>query len=354
MNTLAVIAALFATASTGTNPAEGGPVFFTLPVCQRVQVGAEVLKPSAQTWAPIEEGRFYPLGSTFRAAKGGSLTVAIGKGATATIEDGSSFAMRAQPLGVKTRTLILTGGEVLLSLPTDLAPGLVTVTSGSLSVVNPAGKSKYSLKQTGDGVDLTVRCVTGTMEVKGRHYAIPAMRAADEFRVRSSRDDLETVLYGKSGDFIVRLDRGTILKDEIQDNGTIKHVASAETLEWHLSVATHVQINRAVPAIGERLGVTMMTFDAAGTMKNHFAFAEGLGEVNTGELVESTEEPDDAAKNADVTTDSAAEVVEDEPVEDAGSDASESSDEGDSSSDDAASSDASDDDSDDYDSDDDF
>lgn len=344
MNILAVIAALFAATSTGTKTAEGGPAFFTLPVCQRVQVGAEVLKPGAQNWVPIEEGRFYPLGATFRAAKGGSLTVAIGKGATATVEDGASFAMRAQALGLKSRTLVLTGGEVNLSLPTDLAPGLFSVTSGSLSVVNPAGKSKYILKEKGDGVDLTVRCVTGTMEVKGRHYSIPAMRAADEFRVRSSRDDLETVLYGKSGDYVVRLDRGTVTKDVIQDDGSVKHVATAEALDWHLSVATHVQINRAVPAVGERMSVTMMTFDAAGMMKNHFAFAEGRGEVNTGELVESTEENDDAAKNADATTDAEAEVVEDEPAENADSEESSSTDDADASSDDDSDDDSGDDD----------
>lgn len=337
MNTLAVIAALFAAATpAGTKSAEGGPTFFTLPVCQRVQVGAEVLKPGAQAWAPIEEGRFYPLGATFRAAKGGSLTVAIGKGATATVENGSSFAMRAQGLGVKTRTLVLTEGEVELTLPTDLPPGLFSVTSGSVSIVNPAGKSKFTLKPTGDGLDLTVRCVTGTLEVKGRHFTIPAMRAADEFRLRSSRDDLETVLYGKSGDYIVRLDRGLVTKDVLQDDGSLKLVSAPETLDWHLSVSTYVQINRAVPAVGERLSVTMMTFDAAGTMKNHFAFAEGRGEVNTGELVQATEETDDAAKNADATTDGEAEIVEDEPVEDADSDASESSGEEVSSSDDSS------------------
>lgn len=336
MNTLIVIAALFAAAPTGAKPADGSSAFFTLPVCQRVQVGAEVMKPGAKTWAPIEEGRFYPLGATFRAAKGGSLTVAIGKGATATVENGASFAMRAEALGTKSRTLVLTGGEVLITVPTGLTPGLFSVTSGSLTVVNPAGQSKYVLTETGDGTDLTVRCVTGTMEVKGRHYTIPAMRAADEFRVRSSRDDLETVIYGKSGDYILRLDRGMVTKDTIQDDGSVKHVASAESLDWHLSVATHVQINRAVPAIGERISVTMMTFDAAGTMKNHFAFAEGIGEVNTGELVEATEDSDDAAKNASATTDGDADVVEDEPAEETGAD------DGAASEDDAAADDSSD------------
>lgn len=344
MNLLAVIGVLLAT-TVAEKPAgkDAGQVFFTLPVCQRIQVGAEVLKPGATSWTSAEEGRFYPLGSAFRAASGGSLTVALGKGATATVEDGSSFGTRPQGLGIKARTIVLLNGELQLALPGDLGPGLCSVTSGSLTVVNPAGKSKYVTKETGDGIDLTVRCVTGSLEVKGRHFTIPAMHAADEFRVRSSRDDLETILYGKSGDYVVRLDRGLMAVDEIEDDGSLKQVSKAETLDWHLSVSTRVQINRAVPAVGERLSVTMMTFDAAGTMKNHFAFAEGRGEVNTGELIVEAEDSDAAAKNAAAaTTDAAAADVEDESVED--DSAGSASDDEESSSDDASDSSGDDDD----------
>lgn len=338
MNLFAVTSALLAfVVGVGEKPAEKdeGQVFFTLPVCRRIQVGAEVLKPGATAWVAAEEGRFYPLGTFYRAAKGGSLLVAFGKESQVSVEDGASFATRAQKLGEKSRTIVPTGGEVSVSLPGNLKPGLFFVTTKSLTACNLAGDSKYSFADTGDGSDMTVRCVTGSLEVKGRHFAVPAMHAADAFRIRSSHDELETVLWGKSGDYVVRLDRGLVTRSEIQDDGGVKDVVSQEMLDWHLSVATRVQINRAVPGIGERLSVTMMTFDSAGTMKNHFAFAEGLAEVNTGELVVNSTEAEDVSKSAAAaTTEAAADVVEEGAAEEMSEDSSSDDSSSDSSDDD--------------------
>lgn len=313
MNLIAVIAVLLA-ATAAEKPAEkdDGRVFFTLPVCSRVEGGAEVLKPGASEWVAAEEGRFYPLGTTYRAAEGGSLLVAFGKEAQVEIANGASFASRAQGLGEKSRTIRLTGGEVTVRLPGTLKPDMFFIATPNLTVCNLAGDSKYDYADTGDGSDMTVRCVTGSLEVKGRHFTVPAMHAADAFRVRTSHDALETVLYGKSGDYVVLLDRGLVSQSEVQDDGTYKENVAPAVLDWHLSVATRVQISRAVPSVGERMSVTMMTFDSAGTMKNHFAFSEGRSEVNTGELVHNQTENDDVSKSAAATTTESAEAETEE------------------------------------------
>ena len=325
MNLIAVIAVLLA-ATAAEKPAEKdeGQVFFTLPVCRRIQTGAEVLKPGSSAWVPAEEGRFYPLGTSYRAAPDGSLSIAFGKECEVRVENGASFSTRAQKLGDKSRTIALTGGEVEVSLPGSLKPDSFFITAPNLTVCNPAGDSKYSFADTGDGYDATIRCVTGSLEVKGRHFTVPDMHAADAFRIRSSHDDLETVLFGKSGDYVARLDRGLVTRSEVQDDGTFKDVTAPGTLDWHLSVSTRVQINRAVPAIGERISVTMMTFDSAGTMKNHFAFTEGLAEVNTGELVINDTEAEDVSKSAAAATTEAAEA-EDGAAEEASEESSDDS-----------------------------
>ena len=276
--------------------------FFSLPLCRRVQGEAEVLRPGASAWAPIEEGKFYPLGSSYRACKGGELVIAFGSECTATVSDGASFGTKAQPVSERSRGLVLTGGEVSVSLPGNLKPGLFFVTAPGFTVRNPAGDSKYSFEDKGDGYFASVRCVTGLLEVEGRHFSVPAMHAADAFDIRSSHDGLETILYGKSGDYIARLDRGIVASTEVQDDGSVKSIVEPSVLDWHLSVATRVQINRAVPSVGERMSVTMMTFDSAGTMQNHFAFAEGRAEVNTGELVVKAVEEDDVSKRASEVT----------------------------------------------------
>lgn len=276
--------------------------FFSLPLCRRVDGGAEVKRPGSSEWAPAEEGRFYPLGTSYRAAKGGTLVIAFGNECLVTVADGASFGTRAQGVGESSRRIVLTGGEVSVSLPGNLRPGMFFVAAPDFTVRNPAGDSKFSFEDKGDGYSASVRCVTGLLEVEGRHFTIPAMHAADAFDIRSSHDGLETILYGRSGDYVVKLDRGTVASNEVLDDGSVKSVVEQSVLDWHLSVATRVQINRAVPAVGERLSVAMMTFDSAGTMQNHFAFAEGRAEVNTGELVvKATEEDDIADRSKEVT-----------------------------------------------------
>ena len=289
--------------------------YFTLPLCRRVDGSGEVLKHGEAEWQPVEEGRFYPLGSAFRASAANStVVIAFGKECTVTVENGSGFASCAQKLGEKSRRIVLTGGEVLVSLPNNLKDGLFSVETPGFSVSNMAGDSRFAYADKGGGIEADVRCVTGQLKVEGRHFEVPAMHAADVMRVRCSHDNLETILYGKSGDYVVKLDRGQMVVSEVQNDGSVKNTIDSSKLEWHLSVSTRVQINRAVASVGERMSVTMMTFDSSGAMKNHFAFAESRPEVNTGELVVKSGGGEEVAKRAaEVTTEAAAET-EDEPT----------------------------------------
>ncbi len=315
--------------------------FYTIPLCRRVQGAGEVLKAGTTTWAPIEEGRFYPLGSSFRAKEKSTVIIAFGQTCLATIQDGASFSTRPQPLSVPSRTLVLTGGDVELSLPSNLSSNLMCVTTSGFTAKSLCGESKFSYKDTGDGYLADVRCVTGSLALDGRHYKIPLMRAADALRVRETHDSLETILYGTSGDYVVSLDAGERYVLESQDDGTLKEVAEAKTLDWHLSVSTRVQINRAVPRIGTRMSVAIMTFNSMSQMKNHFAYTEGRPEVNTGELVVevTSDDKSDAAKRAaEATTDEAvdeSELVEDTPADESSAESSDDT----SSSDDEESSD---------------
>ena len=292
-------------------------LFTTLPFCRELSGDAQVLKPGASEWTSVEDGRFYPLGSVFKAGEFGRLVVAFGKNCTVTIENGSSFESRKQPLGVRARTISLVSGTVLVSLPDNFPEGAFFVTAPGFTAKNPAGDSKYVYSDVGDGFEAVVRCVTGTLEVEGRHFAMSKMRAANEFKIRCSRDNLETIIYGVSGDYVVRLDQGLGSTTEIGDSGERKEVVSAQTLEWHLTPETRVQINRAVPAIGEKMSVHTMAFDAAGTLQSERTFCEGRAEINSGELVvkEKGDAEELAKRAADATEEAAAEDTEESSAE---------------------------------------
>ena len=292
-------------AAAEAKPAQG--LFSTLPFCREVFGRVEVQKPGSQEWAQIEDGRFYPLGSAYRAAAGGRAVIAFGKNATVSIEDGAAFQTRAQPLGGRSRTIAPVSGTVQVSLPDNLPEGAFFVTTPGFAVKNLAGGSKYTYVDKGDGFEASVRCVTGTMEVEGRHFAIAKMRAANEFRIRCTHDNLVTVMYGVSGDYIVKLDQGVATTSDIADDGTRVEKVGPLSLDWHLTPETRVQIDRAVPSIGEKMSVHTMAFDAAGTLQSERSFCEGRAEVNSGELVVAEKSSgDELAKRAAEATEEAA------------------------------------------------
>lgn len=309
-------------AASGENPeVSAKPVqqqqtrqFTLLPCCVKAAGEAEVMKPGTGSWVQAEEGRYYPLGSSFRTRANGKLTMRFGPSNNVGITGDSAFTAGAKALGAESRTVVVDYGQVDVSLAKNMPEGLFEVSFPGFIVKNPAGESRYNLKRMGDGYEVTVRCVTGSIAVEGRHFSIASMQAADEFKLRSTHDDLESIIYGTSGDYVVKVDRGIATSTVVDDEGTTKEVSKPSFLDWRLSVETRIQISRAVPSIGERMSVSVLTFDAAGNLKNHYAFSEGRAEVNTGELVRATKkESEELAKRAaEVADDTVTEEVKEE------------------------------------------
>lgn len=286
--------------------------FTTLPLCRLVEGLVEVRKPGGE-WERADEGKFYPLGCSYRTVGEGRLELCFGKDSRALICGDAEFGTRQQDLGVKSRTVVLVRGSLELDLASNLPEGAFFVTTPDFVVKNLAGKSRYVYEDKGDGVKVTVRCVTGTVGAQGRHFDIPAMRAADEVIIRGSHDHLSTMLYCTSGDYLVKLDQGIATKDEIGDDGSIKKVVEKSAKDWRLSPATKVIINRALPSIGERMSVHTMAFDAAGALKSECSFCEGRAEINSGELVaRDKSEGEDLAKRAAEATETTAVAAEEE------------------------------------------
>lgn len=272
--------------------------FHLMPLCRMIEGDGEVLRPGAKNWQPVEEGRFYPLGCSYRTVGANSkLVIQFGQGSEVSLAGASSFVTFPQKLGERKRAIALDSGVMTLKLPRGLGAGMFSVTAPGFTIENIDGDSRYTYRKTGDGDEAVVRCVTGAMAIKGRHFEIPKMSVANEIRIRTSQDNLFTGLYGNSGDVVVKLDQGLVA---VQDFETKEFTDEQRFLDWHLSPKTAVRIHRALPEIGERMSVTIMTFDTKGELQNRCAFAEGRSEINTGEegagVLAKREE--DAAKKA--------------------------------------------------------
>ena len=287
-------------------------VFKTLPLCRLVEGEAEVCRIGSAEWTEAEEGRFYPLGTSYRTGKKGRMVLSFGADSSVVLDASSEISTRVQALGVSSRTIVLKGGTVTLKLADNLPDGAFFVAAAGFTVRNPAGESRFVYENKGDGEQATVRCVTGSLALEGRHFDIPTMRSANEIVIRTSHDSLSTFLYGRSGDYVVRLDQGVRIKEEIGDDGKPVRSEEKASLDWCLSPATKVIINRSVPAIGERMSVHTMAFDAAGERKSECCFCEGRAEVNSGELVvkEKMSEEELAKRAAEATETTTTEVEE--------------------------------------------
>lgn len=285
--------------------------YTSIPYCRMLDGKAEVLRPGATEWEPIREGKFYALGTTYRTFGAQSqLLIKFGNEVSVEIKGEASFGTRAQPLGEPTRTITLMSGTIKVKLPRNLPDGLFVVTAPGFKVVNPKGDSRYTYEKSpdGDGDTAVVRCVTGDLSIEGRHFKVLSMKAANEVKIRTTQDQLFTGLYGSRGDYIVRLDQGRYL---IKDYGTGESHEEEKTLDWKLSPQTSVRIHRAMPALGDKMAVTIMTFEASGELKNRCAFTEHTVEVNSGELGPTSKKDREAiAKKAAEATETVAAEAE--------------------------------------------
>lgn len=342
---LALVATLMAFAAF----AEEKQYFTTLPMCRYIDGKAEVLKPASSKWEPMIEQTYYPLGTIFRAGDKSKVTLMLGKESSVKIENGSSVGTLFQPIFdaegkvIKSRTLILKGGAVSIRVPATMPAGMLNLTCKAFTVKNIAGEVKAEYEETGDGSKAKIRCVTGGMEIEGRHFLAKEMHAADEIMIRTSDDLLFTDLYDTSGDYLVSLDQGVALEMDLE---TQEHKEVEKKLDWKMTTKSSVRIFRMVPEVGEKLSVSIMTFDAAGNMKNRCAFAEKVATVNSGELVVADEKSneDEAAKlAAEATEDTAIDIDDDELDEEAGESEDSATDDSESGDDDSDDGDMSDD-----------
>ena len=184
-----------AAASVGLAVFAADAVFTALPMCGKINGVAQIRMPGSEKWEQLRENKFYPLGSSYRTVGAdSSLEVYFGEKSVVTASGDSLFNIEKREIGEKTRSLTLQSGTIDLNLPRNLPEGLFTLTARGFTVKNPAGESRYVCTKTGDGDMTLARCVTGTMALSGMHFNIPAMRAADELKIRTSHDLLYTGL----------------------------------------------------------------------------------------------------------------------------------------------------------------
>ena len=90
-------------------------VYHILPYCKTLEGGAaEVRRPGSEEWEPIVEGKFYALGTEFRTVGAvGKFVISLGKDVSVVVTGEGSFSLLPPPLGPRSRTVVLRGGEIV-------------------------------------------------------------------------------------------------------------------------------------------------------------------------------------------------------------------------------------------------
>ncbi|MGN0846450.1 MAG: hypothetical protein ACI4RA_03585 [Kiritimatiellia bacterium] len=297
--------------------AKAEKAFYPLMRCVRTVGSVQVLRPRTTEWVAAREGRYYPLGSSVRVSgdEVGTNPLAdfeFGANSRVVVTSAAEFATREIKLGEQSRVVELRAGRISLNLSPKLGEGMFKVVAPAFCCENLAGESVFDYSKESDGDEAVVRCVTGKFLLKGSHYQVPAMQAANQVRIRTTGDRLFTSIRGESGVCKVLLDQGLGTEKNFE-TGEVKDVP--KTLEFALSPQCSIKIFRAKSAIGGRVAVSTMTFSPSGDMLNRFAFAEGRSNVNSGELVISPKIPESGKVEKAASDDDDGETVEAVPAE---------------------------------------
>ncbi len=286
--------------------------FYPLVRCDEIRGAVvEVFKPGADGWTAANEKKYYPLGSAFRVVPGtigpARVSIAFGTGSRILVTNAAEFATREIAIGEQERVVELRAGKIEVSLPRVLKDGLFSVAAPYFTCYNLAGDSQFEYAKQDDGDEAVVRVITGSLALKGSHYDIGRMGAANRVRIRTTKDELFTSIRGESGDCLVKLDQGLIAQKDYE-TGEMKE--SEKYLDFQLSPLCSIKIYRATSPIGGRRVVSVMTFAPNGQMKNRCAFAEKRSNVNSGELVVTTSAIKEADRKASESEAEATEAVE--------------------------------------------
>ena len=239
--------------------------------------------PRQEGFKPAVEGKFYPNGSVFRVSAASEPAVfEFGPEAFVKVAGNAEFGTREVAVGADTRSIAMVNGSVSVSLPLTMPTGLFTVAYPNFTAKDLAGESVHEIVPSGDGDEAVVHVITGMLALDGTHYKVARMSAADRVRIRTTGEALFTSFRGEAGDYKVTLDQGLVT---YRDPVTGETKDQLRSLDYSLTPQCAIKIFRKRSQVGGRMAVSVMTFDAAGEMRNRYTFAEGTAKINFGEEI---------------------------------------------------------------------
>ncbi len=263
-----------AAAATAEQPAKP---FDPLVRLMNVRGPCEVKNPDVGQFAPVQDGKAYPLGTTVRTGPGGTAFILFSTQESVQVLESSEVVVSAPEGAADARQVTLVSGRIKTSLRDTLPEGCFAVLSPNASCKNMSGRGDFSLKADTTAETFQAATITGSARVEGPHYVIPALRAANTVHIQTALDRSFSRLTSASGDFAILLENGT------------------ETpVNYGMSPKAVVKIWRENAPVGGRPIIATLVVSPTGMARHRFAYAVGRPTLATGELIaaQTAEEAD--------------------------------------------------------------
>jgi hypothetical protein len=234
------------------------------------------MNPDVGQFEAAQHNKAYPLGSHFRTAAGSGCFLVFSPEDSAEILEQSEVMVTGisddnrtcHTLNVK----IIQGG-MKTTLRDNLKGNVFNINTPNAELKNITGRGEYSLTTEGENEIFQAATITGAASVKGPHYTIPALQAANTVNILTAPNRSLSRLTSVSGDFAILLHNGT-----------------GNPVNYGMSPQAIVKIWREVAPVGGRTIVSTLVVSPTGMARHRFAYVEGREALQTGELVESSEE----------------------------------------------------------------
>lgn len=263
-----------APAQAATAPAEEQAVKYE-PLIRAAEVKGvcEVFNPDVGSWTAVLERKAYPMGSKFRTGADGTFSLIFSREDSLTLAPSSEVLATASRKNPDVRIVRLLNGSAKTNLRDNAPDGSFNLLTDNALCKSLTGKGEYKVSYQGATETFVANTITGSCEVEGPQYKIPALRAANTVSIETTEGRALSRLSSVSGDFGITLDSG--------QEEPVKHTMTPKAV---------VKIWRERAPVGGRTVVSVLAVNHLGRQEHRFAYVVGRPTLATGELVKKEEE----------------------------------------------------------------
>jgi hypothetical protein len=221
--------------------------FAPLFTIKNVDGNVTVQTPGSDKAIPVETGKAYPYGSTFRTESGASVDISLSEGNSVSINGNSVVVINQDSSDSNNKVLHIHSGKVDFDLENgfEAANGFEILTRYCSIVALTGGSSSVDAKSEGDLKVTVVKVIKGELEASGPSYDIPLLNDNNAITISCSDDRSFIRLRDLNGNYGIEVDDEDGMKRlvEMEKDSVIKILRKRSDVDSNVIIVTILEIN---------------------------------------------------------------------------------------------------------------